>query len=105
MQQLRQSGRRFPAVFAQSDLLALGAIAELQANGLSVPGDVSVVGYDDIPVAQYMTPALTTIRQPMHEVGAQAVKLLVDELAKLSQSARTRRRNKLVDLSLVLRAH
>ena len=101
--QLRQTGRRFTAVFAQSDLLALGAIAELQANGPSVPGNVSVVEYDDIPVAQYMTPALTTIRQPMHEVGAQAVKLLVDELAKPSPSARPRRRHQLVDVSLVVR--
>src|SRR5207248_8861275 len=101
--QLRQTGRWFTAVFAQSDLLALGAIAELQANGLSVPGDVSVIGYDDIPVAQYMTPALTTIRQPMHEVGAQAVKLLAEELAKPSPSARPRRRHQLVDVSLVVR--
>lgn len=103
MRQLRLSGRRFTAVFAQSDLLALGAIAELQANGLSVPGDISVIGYDDIPVAQYMTPALTTVRQPMHEVGAQAVKLLVEELAKTSPSTRPRRRHQLVDVSLVVR--
>lgn len=103
MRQLRQSGHKFTAVFAQSDLLALGAIAELQANGLAVPRDVSVIGYDDIPVAEYMTPALTTIRQPMNEVGAQAVKLLAEELGRPSLSGRARRRHQLVDVSLVAR--
>jgi LacI family transcriptional regulator len=103
MQQLLQSGRTFTAVFAQSDLLALGAIAELQAKGLAVPADVSVIGYDDIPVARYMTPALTTVRQPMTEVGAQAVRLLAEELAKPARSTRGRRRHQLVDVSLVVR--
>lgn len=103
MQELLRSGRKFSALFAQSDLLALGAIAELQARGISVPGDVSVIGYDDIPVARYMTPALTTIRQPMNEVGAQAVRLLAEELAKPSRSSRARRRHQLVDVTLVVR--
>jgi LacI family transcriptional regulator len=101
--QLLESGSRFTALFAQSDLLALGAMAELQARGLSVPGDVSVVGYDDIPVARYLTPALTTVRQPMAEVGARAVRLLVEELANPSRGERTRRRHHLVGVSLVAR--
>jgi LacI family transcriptional regulator len=103
MQQLLQSGRRFTALFAQSDLLAVGAIAALHASGLAVPDDVSVVGYDDIPVARYMTPALTTVRQPMNVVGARAVTMLADELARPSRSSRARRRHELVDVSLVLR--
>jgi len=103
MVHLLQSGHKFTALFAQSDLLALGAIAELQAHGLSVPGDISVVGYDDIPVARYMTPALTTVRQPMNEVGATAVRLLTRELANPSRSGRTRGRHQLVDVSLVVR--
>ena len=100
MSQLLESGRTFTALFAQSDLLALGAMAELQARRLSVPGDVSVIGYDDIPVAQYLSPALTTVRQPMPEVGARAVRFLVEELANPN---RTRRRHQLVDVSLVVR--
>ena len=103
MTRLLESGGRFTALFAQSDLLALGAIAELQARNLSVPGDVSVVGYDDIPVARYLTPALTTVRQPMPEVGARAVRLLVEELATPSGAGRPRRRHQLVDVSLVVR--
>ena len=103
MRQLLQSGRNFTALFAQSDLLALGAIAELHARGLAVPGDVSVIGYDDISVARYMNPALTTVRQPMTEVGAQAVRLLAEELAKPARSTRAHRRHQLVDVSLVVR--
>lgn len=103
MLELLRSGRKFTAVIAQSDLLALGAIAELQANGRSVPADVSVVGYDDIPVARYMTPALTTIRQPMNAVGARAVRMLAEELARPAGSGRARRRHELVDVSLVVR--
>jgi len=70
----------FTAVFAHSDLLALGAIRELRARGLSVPDDMSVVGYDDIPVAGFVDPPLTTVRQPMREVGALAAKLLLDHI-------------------------
>jgi LacI family transcriptional regulator len=103
MQKLLRSGPRFTALFAQSDLLAVGAIAELHASGLAVPDDVSVVGYDDIPVARYMTPALTTVRQPMNVVGARAVGMLAEELARPARSSRARRRHELVDVSLVVR--
>jgi DNA-binding LacI/PurR family transcriptional regulator len=103
MRELMASGVRFTALFAQSDLLALGAIAEIHARGLSVPGDISIVGYDDIAVARYMTPALTTVRQPMNEVGAQAVRVLAEELARPAASSRARRRHVLVDVSLVVR--
>jgi len=71
----------FTAVFAHSDLLALGAIRELRSRGLSVPDDMSVVGYDDIPVASFVDPPLTTVRQPMREVGALAAKLLLDRIS------------------------
>ena len=103
MSQLLTASRMFSALFAQSDLLAVGAIAELHRRGLSVPGDVSVIGYDDIPVSRYMTPALTTIRQPMNLVGARAVAILAEELARPSRLGRARRRHELVDVSLVIR--
>ena len=77
---LLDSERPFTALFAQSDLFALGAISELRSRGLDVPGDVSVVGYDDIPVARYLDPPLTTMSQPMREVGALAVRLVVEQL-------------------------
>jgi DNA-binding LacI/PurR family transcriptional regulator len=75
-------GVEFTAIFAQSDLLAIGAMTALRAHGMRVPEDVSVVGYDDIPVAAFLDPPLTTVRQPMRDVGATAVRLVLDEIAK-----------------------
>jgi len=74
-------GASFTAVFAHSDLTALGAIRELRSAGLRVPDDVSVVGYDDLPVAAYVEPALTTMHQPMGEVGALAAGIVLDQIA------------------------
>jgi LacI family transcriptional regulator len=79
---LLESGKRFTAVFAQSDLLALGAIAHFRRRGVRVPEDISVVGYDDIPVAAFVDPPLTTVRQPMREVGALAVRLVIERAAR-----------------------
>ena len=79
---LLERGSRFTAIFAQSDLAALGAITELRARGMAVPEDVSVVGYDDLPIASFVDPPLTTVHQPMREVGALAVSLLVDATAR-----------------------
>jgi DNA-binding LacI/PurR family transcriptional regulator len=81
LRRLLARGTEFTAVFAHSDLLALGAIRELRSRGLAVPDDVSVVGFDDIPVASFVEPPLTTVRQPMREVGALAAKLLLDRIA------------------------
>jgi DNA-binding LacI/PurR family transcriptional regulator len=71
----------FTALFAHSDLIALGAIRQLRDAGKHVPGDVSVVGYDDLPVADYVEPPLTTVHQPMREVGALAAGIVLDQLA------------------------
>ncbi len=72
---------RFTALFAYSDLIAIGAIRELRANGMRVPEDVSVVGYDDIPVAAFLEPPLTTVSQPMREVGKRAASLLLGAIS------------------------
>jgi DNA-binding LacI/PurR family transcriptional regulator len=74
--------RPFTAVFAQNDRMAIGAIRALREMGRRVPDDVSVVGYDDIPVAAYCEPPLTTVRQPMREVGETATRLLIEAIAK-----------------------
>lgn len=66
------------AVFASSDLMAAGALRELQSTGRSVPGDVAVVGFDDAPVARHTDPQLTTVHQPVEEMGRSMVDLLVD---------------------------
>jgi LacI family transcriptional regulator len=77
---LLERGARFTALFAHSDLTALGAIRQLRLAGLGVPHDVSVVGFDDLPVAAFVDPPLTTIHQPMEEVGALAASLVLDRL-------------------------
>jgi DNA-binding LacI/PurR family transcriptional regulator len=70
----------FTAIFAHSDLAAIGAMRELRARGQTVPDDVSVVGYDDIPVAAFVDPLLTTVRQPAREVGTLAAALVLDAI-------------------------
>lgn len=69
----------FDAIFAASDMAALGAIRSLTSNGIKVPGDVSVVGYDDVRIAAYSNPALTTVRQDVSVVG----RLLVSKMMRL----------------------
>lgn len=66
------------AVFAGSDLQALGLMRAARDLGLSVPGDVSVVGYDDVPVAAWITPALTTVRQPLRDMARTAAEMVFD---------------------------
>jgi LacI family transcriptional regulator len=75
-------GASFTALFAHSDLTALGSIRQLRLSGRSIPEDVSVVGYDDLPVAGYVDPPLTTVHQPMEEVGALAATVLLDQLVQ-----------------------
>ncbi|MFJ9629351.1 LacI family DNA-binding transcriptional regulator [Streptomyces sp. NPDC101175] len=65
------------AVFAANDDMAIGLVRALTEAGLRVPGDVSVVGFDDIPVAAYVTPPLTTVRQPFDAVAQEGLKRLV----------------------------
>jgi DNA-binding LacI/PurR family transcriptional regulator len=68
-------------VFAVSDTLAIGAIKAFRRAGRRVPEDIAVVGFDNIPLSQMFEPALTTIAQPMFELGAAAAKLLLERLA------------------------
>ncbi len=74
---LLEAGVTFTAVFAQNDQMAIGTIRALREAGLQVPRDVSVIGFDDIPLASYFDPPLTTLRQPMTELGEQAARLLI----------------------------
>ena len=77
MKELLSRKLPFTAVFAHNDRLAKGAISALNEAGLKVPQDVSIIGYDDIPEAEFGDPPLTTIRQPMQEVGKAAASLLI----------------------------
>ncbi|MBB4403743.1 MULTISPECIES: LacI family DNA-binding transcriptional regulator [Rhizobium/Agrobacterium group] len=77
---LLEGGIAFTAIFASSDQMAIGAISELRARGVSVPADVSVIGFDDIIFANAFEPPLTTVRQPRQEMGRRAMALMVDRL-------------------------
>jgi DNA-binding LacI/PurR family transcriptional regulator len=69
------------AVFAESDSMAAGAVRTLKAAGRSVPDDVAVVGFDDLPIARTTDPALTTIHQPVQALGREMAKMLIDLMA------------------------
>jgi DNA-binding LacI/PurR family transcriptional regulator len=70
--------RDFTAIFSSNDQMALGLIHAIRDTGLDVPGDISVVGFDDIPEAAHFWPPLTTVRQDFAELGRRCVALLVD---------------------------
>ena len=70
----------FTALYAYNDLSAIGAIRAIRETGLRVPEDISVVGFDDIHSAAFQNPSLTTIRQPLREMGMKAARVLVDRL-------------------------
>ncbi|MFI9470488.1 LacI family DNA-binding transcriptional regulator [Streptomyces sp. NPDC052492] len=90
-------------IFACADSMALGVYDALGARGLRVPEDISVVGFDDLPEAQYITPGLTTVRQPSTELGATAVRLLTELARGEDGGSRPAARMKLAT-ELVLRA-
>jgi len=68
------------AVFAASDSMAIGALHAIRHRGLRVPAQVALVGYDDLPLAAYATPPLTSVHQPIGEMGAHSVRLLVEQI-------------------------
>jgi LacI family transcriptional regulator len=68
------------AVFCLNDLLALGALGALMDQGVDVPGEMAVIGYDDLEFASALHVPLSSVRQPMHELGHKAATLLIDEL-------------------------
>lgn len=69
------------AVFAASDVMAVGALVAIREMGLSAPGDVAVMGFDDIPLSRLISPALTTVAQFPDELGERAAQMLFDRLA------------------------
>jgi LacI family transcriptional regulator len=84
---LLASRKRFTALFAFNDISAMGAIRALREAGLRVPHDVSVVGFDDIQSAAYQNPGLTTVRQPLKEMGRTAAETLLRRIRKSQPDA------------------
>lgn len=68
------------AIVASNDLMALGAYIAIRASGLRIPDDISVTGFDDISMASFVQPPLTTVRQPMRQLGLDATNTLIDRL-------------------------
>ncbi|MFB6872552.1 LacI family DNA-binding transcriptional regulator [Streptomyces sp. NPDC056323] len=80
VEQLLSSGATFDSVFAHNDISAAGALRALRAAGRTVPDDIAVVGFDDIPMAEHTEPPLTTVRQPTRRMGETAARLLLSHL-------------------------
>jgi DNA-binding LacI/PurR family transcriptional regulator len=83
-----RGGLRPTGILAMSDALAIGAIGALRGRGVGVPTDVSVVGFDDIDVAAYLEPALTTVHQPIARKGREAIELLLAAIDARTGSVR-----------------
>src|SRR6202043_1375125 len=83
---LLATGEAFTALFAFNDISAIGAIRALREAGRRVPEDVSVVGFDDIQSAAFQNPALTTVRQPLREMGVIAAQIV---LRRINAPAKT----------------
>ncbi len=76
--EILSNSKRPSAIFCMCDETALGCLYTLKKNNVSVPTDISVVGFDDIKFARYFSPALTTVAQPVDEIGKQCVEILLD---------------------------
>ncbi|MGW8227235.1 MAG: LacI family DNA-binding transcriptional regulator [Anaerolineales bacterium] len=87
------------AVFAASDLMANGAMRAAREAGLSIPKDIALVGFDDVPIATYADPQLTTIRQPIARLGFNAVEILID----LIENGIRPNRRIIMDTELIIR--
>ncbi|MZI91990.1 substrate-binding domain-containing protein [Vibrio sp. CAIM 722] len=86
MTQLIEAKTMPSALFICNDMMAMGAINAATEHGIGVPNDLSIVGYDDIRIAQFMSPALTTIHQPKYRLGKAAVEALLAKLQGLNNT-------------------
>ncbi|MBS1253490.1 MAG: Catabolite control protein A [Anaerolineales bacterium] len=87
------------AIMASNDLMALGAMATVQAHGFEVGKDVAVTGFDDIPLAEHSHPPLTTVRQPIYRIGEMVCQVLVD----LIRGGPLKRRHVILEPTLIVR--
>jgi LacI family transcriptional regulator len=88
------------AVFAANDAMALGVLSALQEAGLRVPEEMAVTGFDDIPIARFLTPPLTTVRLAIADLGGLAVRRL---LAAIAEGEDRERRHETLPTTLVVR--
>jgi LacI family transcriptional regulator len=88
MQSLLASGAQFTALYAMNDVMAFGAMRAIHEAGLRIPDDIAVVGFDDIRLAQFSTPPLTTMREPDIEHGRLAAQMVLDLINGITPAAR-----------------
>jgi len=100
-QMLLEASPRPTAVFAANDSMAIGALSALRSGGARVPEDISVVGFDDIPMARYMNPPLSTVQVDISALGVRAVERLLGHVRGSHDGARQR---ELVPAQLVVRS-
>jgi DNA-binding LacI/PurR family transcriptional regulator len=100
---LLAAAERPTAILAFSDAFAAGAIQAIEDKGLSVPDDISVVGFDDNPIAGRMRPALTTVRQDVDAKGRTAVQALTTALSRAKSRRSSRAKHVMLDTELVVR--
>jgi LacI family transcriptional regulator len=91
--------RRVDAVFAASDAMAYGAMRAIRESGLNIPGDIAVVGFDDLPGSAKTNPALTSVRQPIYRLGYHGTETLVD----IIQHPESQPRHVILPTELVIR--
>jgi LacI family transcriptional regulator len=101
---LLESNDRPTAVFAANDDMAAGVAAIAHGLGLSIPGDLSIAGFDDTPVATTIWPELTTIRQPIADMASAAVEVMMDAVRQARLGEQPQPQHRLMPLSLIRRA-
>jgi DNA-binding LacI/PurR family transcriptional regulator len=87
------------AIFCSDDYMAIGVMESIKESGLSVPGDISVIGFDNIELSSYLKPSLTTVNQPIYEIGKKSTEYLLD----LIEGKRTPPIHEFLDVDLVIR--
>ncbi len=80
MQRLLDQSRRPTAIFSRNDFTAMGALSAARDRGLQIPGDIAIVGFDNVPLSAFTTPPLTTVEQPTAEQGRRAAQMLLERI-------------------------
>lgn len=100
MKRLLSLPNRPTAVFARNDFTAIGAMTAIKEAGLSIPADIAIVGFDDIPLARHTSPPLSTVRQPMRLQGQLAAEMLLERMGAKEAPAR---KEQVLDSELIIR--
>lgn len=101
MDEVLKKFKKVDAVFASNDIIAIGAMQAIRENGLRIPEDISIIGFDDISFSKLLYPPLTTIRQPVYEIGSMASEILLKKIEGKNQQKNVCRY--VIDGELVIR--